>query len=93
MANRIRLTDLERRILDRVLLSGDGYEDVEELLRAIGAERNQFVDALENLEGEGCLSVSSLGGAIVVACEDPLRKAYEGVPTKGLICADRIGHC
>ena len=93
MATRIKLNDLERRILDRVLLAGEGYEPVEELLAEIGGDRNQFVDALENLEGEGCLQVSNLGGSIVVACEDPLVRVLDGVPTSGLICANRIGHC
>ena len=93
MATRIKLNELEQRILDRILLSGDGFEPVEDLLAAIGAERNQFVDALENLEGAGCLSVSNFGGSIVVGCDDPLRDAYEGIANSGLICASRVGHC
>ena len=93
MATRIKLNALEQRILDRILMSGDGFEPVEELLAAIGGDRNQFVDALESLEGSGCLSVSSLGGSIVVACDDPLREALEGVSNAGLICASRVGHC
>lgn len=93
MATRIKLNGLEQRILDRILLSGDGFEPVEELLAAVGAERNQFVDALENLEGSGCLSVANYGGNIVVACDDPLREAYDGIANAGLICTNRVGHC
>jgi hypothetical protein len=88
MATRIKLSDLERRILDRVVLSNDGFERIEELLAAIGGDRNQFVDALETLEGEGYVSVSNLGGDIVVACEDVL--ALVG---SGTIYSGRVGHC
>ena len=93
MATRIKLNLLEQRILDRLLVSGEGYEPVEELLAEIGADRNQFVDALENLEGEGCLRVSNLGSSIIVSCEDPLLNAIDGVPLTSAVCATRVGHC
>ena len=69
MATRIRLNALEQRIFDRVLRSGD-FEPVENLLRAIGAERNAFVDALEYLEGEGLLFVTQMNNEIFVGCSD-----------------------
>lgn len=74
-ADRIGLSELERRILDRVFRSEDGCEPVEDLLAALGADRNQFVDALEVLEGAGLLSVESMHGQIVVSSENLLSTA------------------
>jgi DNA-binding FadR family transcriptional regulator len=94
MATRIKMSELEQRILDRVFLSRDGFERVEDLLAAIGADRNQFVDALENLEGEGYLSVSSLGGSVVVASEDPIGLAVPDMHLRpSMILSHRVGHC
>ena len=89
MATRIKLSNLERRILDRIFLSDDGFEPVENLLAAIGEDRNLFVDALESLEGAGYLSVANLGGSVVVACEDPLAGPLAG----SFSHTNRIGHC
>ena len=88
MAHMIRLSPLERRILDRVLQVPGGYEDAEELLTAIGADRNQFVDALETLTDEGCLSVHSLGGNVVIAFGDLI-----GDTPADVIRADQVGDC
>ena len=93
MATRIKLTALEQRILDRVFLSRDGFEPVEDLLAAIGGDRNQFVDALETLEGHGYLSVANLDGSIVVASEDLVTQAVVGMDRASFVCANRIGHC
>ena len=92
-ATRIKLTDLEQQILDRVFLSSDGFAPVEDLLAATGADRNQFVDALESLEGEGYLSVANLGGSIVVASEDLLTQAADEVGALALAYSNRVGHC
>jgi hypothetical protein len=93
MASRIKLGDIERRILDRVLLSPDGFERIEDLLVAIDADRNQFVDALESLEGEGYLSVSNLGGSIIVACDDPWSAILSSPQANRLAVTSRVGHC
>lgn len=93
MATRIKMSQLERRILDRILLTGDGFEPVEDLLAALGADRNQFVDALETLEADGYLAVSSLGGSVVVAAMDPLAEICPPIGNPALIYTHRVGHC
>ena len=93
MATRVKMTALERRILDRVFLSANGFERVEDLHDAIGAEQTDFVDALETLEGDGYLSISNLGGAIVVAFDDPLAEACAVPAAPALGYASRVGHC
>jgi hypothetical protein len=93
MATRIKMSDIERRILDRVLLSPDGFERIEDLLAAIDTDRNQFVDALESLEGEGYLSVSNLGGSIIVACDDPLSAILANAKSSSFAVTSRVGQC
>ena len=93
MATRIKMSELEQRIIDRVFHAQDGYEPIEDLLAEIGAERGQFVDALENLEGSGYLSVSNLGGNVVVASQDPVAIAQAEAPHRGLIYSNRVGQC
>ena len=93
MATRVKMTSLERMILDRVFLSATGFERVEDLHDAVGADQTDFVNALESLEGDGYLSISNLGGAIVVAFDDPLSDG-SGVPVApALAYASRVGHC
>lgn len=72
MATQIKLTALEQSILARLVASNDGFERVEDIHAALGADDSDFVDALESLESDGYLSVRNLGGAIVVGFEDPL---------------------
>jgi len=93
MATRIKLSEIEQSILDRVFLSPEGFERVEDLLAAIGVDRTQFVDALENLEGEGYLSVSSYGGSLVVASEDPVGILIRDAPARGMIYSQRVADC
>ena len=90
MATRIKLSNMEQQILDRVFLSPDGFEPVEDLLSAIGGDRNLFVDALEMLEGAGYLAVANVGGSVIVACENPVRNLAGSAPT---LTTNRVGHC
>lgn len=82
-ATRVRLSPLEQQILDRIFLSPEGFEAVEDLCEVLGAEQSDLVDALESLEGNGYLAISNLGGTIVVSFEDAearffgIRKAPE----------------
>ena len=69
-ATRVRLSPLEQQILDRIFLSAEGFEAVENLCEILGAEQCDLVDALESLEGNGYLAISNLGGTIVVSFED-----------------------
>lgn len=94
MATWIKLSNLEQRILERIMFDPDGFEPVEDLLQAMGADRNQFVDALETLEGEGCLSVASVGGVVVIATDDPIARIcreFGGMPSS--IYSGHVGQC
>ena len=93
MATRVRVTALERRILDLVYLSENGFERVEDLHQALGADQHDFVDALESLEGDGYLSVSNLGGSIVVAFENPLEKAASTPTIEHFASTTQVGRC
>ena len=48
---------------------------------------------LENLEGEGYLSVSNLGGSIIVACDDPLSAILANAKSCPLAVTSRVGQC
>jgi len=93
MATHVRLTKLERRIIDRVYGSIGGFERVEDLHDAMGADRNDFVEALESLEVEGYLAISNFAGTIIVTSDDPLSASPTGVHGEAIGFSTQVGHC
>ena len=89
MATRIKMSELEGQIIYKVFGSRDGFQRVEDLLEDLGAERTQFVDALQSLESSGFLSVQSLGENIIVTRSERIRDE----PERYLMRHARVGRC
>lgn len=71
MATKVRLSQVERFIINYIFTSKDAMLDLEDLFEKIGGSEEDFEIALGELLSWGFISIQNAGGEMIASLEDP----------------------